>query len=220
MTRTLLIVFAAAFAVAACGGSSEETKTAAEAKGTLSATDQLKALSVDLQAGMDALMQPINDTESLVNDITNLPAKLNLNATTLMSMAKATLDSGTVSISADLNLDANAKAEVEATLNKLKGIVQGLKAVPDRVQGLAAKATAALAQVPVLTAQVTTSAQATMANPFASAESKTQAQAELNGVAQIQTDVNAQIQNIQKNIAEIPTLAASALAKLAASFTS
>ncbi|MDD5308862.1 MAG: hypothetical protein PHU25_16225 [Deltaproteobacteria bacterium] len=34
----------------------------------LSAIDQLKALSTDLQAGVDALMQPINDTDSLIND--------------------------------------------------------------------------------------------------------------------------------------------------------
>ncbi|MDD5308861.1 MAG: hypothetical protein PHU25_16220 [Deltaproteobacteria bacterium] len=149
-----------------------------------------------------------------------MPARLNLNAKAFMGMAKATLDSGSVSISADLNLYAAAKAEVEAALNKLKGIVEGLKAAPDRVQALAVKATAAVAQVPVLATQVTTTAQATIANPFASAESKTQAQADLSGVTQIQADVTAQIQDVQNKIMGIPALAASALAKLTASFAS
>jgi hypothetical protein len=175
-------------------------------------------LSANLQAGVDQLMQPITDTQWVIDEITSLPARLNLDAGSLLGMAKATMDSGTISISADLNLAAEAQAEVQALLGKIQAIVAGLKATPDRVQALTVQAGAAIAQVPVLATGITTTAQAKLANPLASAESKAQAQADLSAVVNVQASVEAQIQDVQNKIVGIPAMATEALAKLAASF--
>jgi hypothetical protein len=205
-------------ALAACGGSKAEGDTAGEAKVELSGIQKLEKLSADLQAGVDQLMQPITDTQWVVDQVTSLPARLNLDAKSLLGMAKATMDSGSISISADLNLAAEAQAEVQALLERIQAIVAGLQATPERVKILTAQAGAAIAQVPVLAMGITTSAQAKLANPLASAESKAQAQADLSAVVNVQAGVEAQIQDVQNKIMGIPALATEALAKLAASF--
>ena len=205
---------------AACGGSKggKDGETAAEAEVDISAIDQLKGLSTELQVGVDEMMQPITDSEAVVDQITSLPDRLDLDAQALMAMASATLENGTVEISTDLDLTAEARAEVEAVLTKLQAIVDGLKATPERAKALTAKAATAMAQVPVLATKVTTSAQAKLANPLGSAESKAQAQADIEAVAQIKGDVETQIADVQNKIAGIPAMATEALAKLTASF--
>jgi hypothetical protein len=207
-------------AVAACGGSKGkgDANASGEAEVQLSGIQKLEKLSANLQAGVDQLMQPITDTQWVIDEITSLPARLNLDAGSLLGMAKATMDSGTISISADLNLAAEAQAEVQALLEKIQAIVAGLKATPERVQALTVQAGAAIAQVPVLATGISTAAQAKLANPLASAESKAQAQADLSAVVNVQASVEAQIQDVQNKIVGIPAMATEALAKLAASF--
>jgi len=154
----------------------------------------------------------------VIDDITTLPDRLGMDASALMSMVGATMEGGEVSISADMNLDAEAKAELEAVMNRLKGIVEGLKATPDRVKVMMGRVTAATAEVPVLATEVTTSANLTLSNPLASDEDKAQAQADINNVAQIKGMVEAKIQEVQNQLANIPAMATEALAKLTASF--
>jgi hypothetical protein len=219
MYRTFVLAIACCLVVPACGGGNGGSgETSADAEADLSAMDQLNGLSVELQAGLDTLMQPINDTQSVIDDITSMPARLNIDAASLMSMASATMESGTVSIAADFNAEAAVRAEVEAVLTKLQGIVAGLKATPERVQQMSMTLAQATAKLPVLATQVTTSAQAKLANPLGSAESKAQAQADLNAVAGVQANIQAQISDVQAKVTGIPVMATEALAKLAASF--
>jgi DNA repair exonuclease SbcCD ATPase subunit len=212
------VVVVLAIAAAACGGSKGDASGSAEAKVDLSAMDQLKGLSADLQAQLDALMAPINEVDALVEQITSMPQRLNVNASALMGMAKATVDGGQVAISADFTADAAVRAEVEGVLGRLKAIVDGLKAIPENPKALAAKAAEAIVAVPALGAKVTAEANVKISNPFAKAEEKAQAQADIQSLAQVQSDVQGSIQQIQQKIMELPGLATSALAKLAAAF--
>jgi hypothetical protein len=105
-------------------------------------------------------------------------------------------------------------------LAKLKGIVDGLKAIPQNTQALAGKAAEALVKLPALGAQVTASATVKLNNPFGKAEEKAQAQADIQSLAQVQADVQGTIQQVQQKVMELPSLATSALAKLTAAFAS
>ena len=214
----MVLVFA--IAAAACGGGKGEASTSADAEAKVPVLDQLKGLSVDLQGQLDALLAPINEVDALVEQLTSIPKRLNLNAKELMGMFKATADGGQVQLSAEINADAMAKAEVEGVLAKLKGIVDGLKAIPENTKALTAKAGEALVKVPVLGAKATTELTMKVNNPFAKPEEKAQAQADLQSIAQIQADIQGTIQSVQQKVMELPALATSALAKLTASFAS
>jgi hypothetical protein len=215
-----IVVLVFAIAAAACGGKKADSNSSADAEVKVSAIDQLKGISVDLQAQLDALMAPINEVDALVEQITSMPARLKLNASELMGMFKASADGGQVQLSANIEADAMAKAEVEGVLAKLKGIVDGLKAIPENTKLLAGKAGAALVAVPTLGVKAQSELTVKASNPFGKPEEKAQAQADLQSLAQIQTDVQGTIQGIQQKIMELPALATSALAKLTASFAS
>lgn len=207
--------------IAACGGDKKETSTSADAAAEvdLDPIDELQGLSTSLQASVDALMSPINEVDGLINDITSLPTKLNLDAKSLMSMFSAQMSSdGQIEVSAEITTDEAVKAELQGMLARLKAIVDGLKAIPVNTKAVGAQAAAAVVRVPALATKVTTTATAKVNNPFGKAEDKAKAQADLQAVAGIQANVQAQIQDIQKKVTEIPAMATSALAKLAAAF--
>ena len=217
-----VLVFAVT--AAACGGSKGEAKGAADAQAQgqadVPAMDQLKFISADLQAHLNALMAPINETDALITQITSMPQRLNLNMKSLLGMAKATVDSGQIAISADFNADAMVRAEVEGVLGRLKAIVDGLRAMPQNAQVLTAKAASAMVAVPALGTKVTAEATLKLNNPFGKPEVKAQAQADLQSLAQVQADVQNTIQQVQQQVMGLPAMATSALAKLTAAFAS
>lgn len=205
--------------LAGCGGGSQEPNTPnAKASVELTPMEELKAIPKDLDAEVASLTKPVDDVQAIIDDLTNLPKKHGLTAAELMGMAKATFDNGKVEVKLNADVSAEAKAEVEATLNKLNATVTALKATPDKVAALTTKAVAATAKVPVLATKISTSASVTVSNPFGSAEGKAKAQAELDSVKQVQADVTKSIEDVQGKITGIPAMATGALAKLTASF--
>jgi len=218
------VVLVFALAAAACGGSKGEAKGSADAQAQgqadVPAMDQLKFISADLQANLNALMAPITETDALIEQITSMPQRLNLNAKALMGMCKATLDNGQVQIAADFNADAAVRAELEGVLMKLKAIVDGLKAMPQNAQALTVKAGSAIVAVPALGAKITAEATVKLNNPFGKPEVKAQAQADLQSLSQVQADVQATISQVQQQVMGLPAMAAGALAKLGAAFAS
>ncbi len=215
---TLMVL---AMSLAACGGGKAEAKTSgdASAEADVEPMDQLKGISTSLQASVDTLMQPINDVDGLINDITSLPTKLNLDAASLMGMFSAQASSdGKIEISADITTDDAVKAEIEAVMERLRNIIAGLKAIPTNVKLVTVQAAEAVVALPVLATKVTASANAKIVNPFGKAEEKAQAQADLTAVAGVQTEIQGQISDIQAQITGIPAMGAEALAKITAAF--
>jgi hypothetical protein len=213
-----VLVFAVA--VAACGGGKGEAKTSANAQVDVPAMDQLKGISVDLQANLAALMAPINEVDALIEQVTSMPQRLGVNAKALLGMAKATVDGGQVAISADFSADAAVRAEVEGVIMRLKAIVDGIKAIPQNAQALTVKAGSAMVAVPALGAKVTAESTMKVNNPFGKPEEKMRAQADLQSLAQVQADVQGTIQQVQQQVMGLPAMATGALAKLAAAFAS
>jgi uncharacterized protein YicC (UPF0701 family) len=202
------------------GGNGEEPKTAqAKASLELAPIDELKSIPKDLEAEMTAITRPIDEVQAIVDDLGKLPAKLKLNKSQLVALAKASFDNGKVEVKLDMDLAAEAKAEVEAYLKRIAAVVADLKATPDKVAGLTKKVASATARVPVLATKVTASATATVSNPFGDASAKAKAQADLDGVKKAQEDVMKSVNDIQGKVAGIPEMATNALAKLTASFS-
>ncbi len=213
---TLLLAFA--LAAGACGGSHNDAKSADSAQKDLSSMDQLKAIPTDLSASVSDLMKPLDDTQNVIDEVTSMPSRLGISASDMMAMAKATIDNGDVSVKVNGDVSDDARAQIAASLKKLKGVVQGLKAAPEKVAALTKKLVEVTAKLPVLATKVSAESQVAIANPFGSADSKAKAKADLESVKQVQADVQKQVSDAQAKVTGIPALATGALAKLTASF--
>ena len=218
MYRTVLwLAIVACVLPAGCGGGQKKTRTDG-AEVELTAMQQLQAVSTDLQAGVDRLMAPINETQRIIDHITAMPGRLGIDAGSLMGMCKSSFQSGQLDFDANISAAAEVQAEVMGVLARLNHIVAELKATPQKVTALGQQAVEATAKVPLLATQVATSANVTLANPFSSAEDKAQAQADMNAVNQVKGEVMTKISEIQAKVTGIPAMATEALAKLGAAF--
>lgn len=217
MRRALVsLVLGVSVLSVACGGSSNDSKTAASASASATPLEELQGIPKDLNADVADLTKPIDDTQAVIDQIGAIPKKYGITAGDMAAMCKATINDGSVDVKVNGDVSEDAKAEIKAALTKLKGVVAGLKATPDKVVALGKKAAVDTAKVPVLATRVTTEATATSANPFGSADSKVKAKAELDSVKQVQADVSQSITDVQTKITNIPGMATTALAKLTA----
>lgn len=220
MRRVLVsLVLGVSVLSVACGGGSSDAKPAASAKADVTPLQELQGIPKELNDGVADLTKPIDDTQSVIDQIGALPKKYGFTAGDMAAMCKATINDGTVDVKVNGNVSDDAKAEIKAALEKLKGVVAGLKATPNKVAALTKTAVADTAKVPVLATRVTTEATAASANPFGSADSKAKAKADLDSVKQVQADVNKSITDVQAKVTGIPAMATDALAKLTATLT-
>jgi hypothetical protein len=221
-TRLLVSSFLVGLSLAAfgCAANHKEAGSATTTKADLAPIDELKAIPEDLDASVKDIMKPIDDTQSVIDQVTSLPKRYKLNVKDVMAMAQASAKDGTVNVNFDAKatVTEDAKAEVTAALTKVTDIVSGLKATPDKVAALGQKLATVSAKVPVLATRVTSEATVTVSNPLASADSKAKAQANIDGVKQIQATVQASIQDTQGKISGIPAMATTALGKITAAF--
>ena len=209
---------ALAASLVACGGGNATGKASTTAASSMTPMEELKAMPKELHADLEALTKPIDQLDATINTITSFPERHKVNAGAILGLAKARVDGKKVELSADVKLDAEAKAELDAALKGLEEAVVALKATPDNAAALGKKAVAMSAKLPVMATRITSEANVKIANPFADAKGKAAAQADIDGVAKAQADVQAEVQAVQAKVPELPQLATKALAKLTASF--
>jgi len=207
--------------VASLGGCSggAGAKGAQNAASNVTPMEQLQAIPKGLEHDVADLTQPIDEVDVLIGDLTSLPKRHHISGAAMAKMCKATFESGTVTIEAP-DLDAEARAELTASLAHLAKIVSGLKATPTKVATMGKNLLAATAKVPVLATRVTAEATVASSNPFAGAETRAKASADLKAVQDVQTSVSKSISDAQAKVVGLPTLATGALARLGASFAS
>jgi hypothetical protein len=222
MTRaSLLLILSVALAAPLAGCNKKDKGTtnpdeAAAAEGEVDPLVELQAIPGQVQAEVDLVLQPITDVDVVIDQVTSMPQTLGLDAASLKGLAKASLDDGQVSV--DLDITAEAKAEVEAVLVKIQGIVTGLKETPERVKtatgniiGLGTKATG-------LVTKLTAKYQAKLSNPLLKADAKLQIQAELDTVLALDAQIKGTITDAKATVTELPSKGKEALVKITAAF--
>ena len=212
------VVCGLALVAQGCGGSGQEAKSADSAKAEQTAMDELKSIPKDLNTDVADLTKPIDDTQAIVDEFTSMPKRLGITADDMRAMAKATITNGTVEVKVSGNVTAEAKAEIEASLKKLQGVLAALKATPEKVATLTKKIVTVSAKVPVLATRVTSEATVKVGNPFASADVKASAKADLDSVKTVQASIDKSVSDTQAKVTGIPALATGALGKLTATF--
>ena len=80
------------------------------------------------------VLQPINDIDVVIDQLPSLPPAPGVDVKRLTGLAKASMDGGEVNV--DLDVSADAKAQIEAMLTTIKGIGIGIKELPKRSAAL------------------------------------------------------------------------------------
>jgi hypothetical protein len=219
MQRITLAISLLALALAptACGKKDKQSKNPDEAaESDKDPLEELKGIPVAIQGEVDMVLQPINDVDVVINQLSEMPGRLGLDAKALTGMASASLTDGKVEVSVDIS--AEAKAEVEAMLNTVKGIGVGLKEIPNRVPVATKNIVGHGAKAAALVAKLTAKYQAKLSSPFTKADEKLKIQGELDMVVKLDADIKATVGDAKTTVMSLPAKGTEALAKITAAF--
>jgi hypothetical protein len=175
---------------------------------------ELQSIPDQIQAEVDNVLQPINDIDVVIEQLTTIPEKHGVNAADLTGLAKASLDGGEVSV--DLDIEGDAKAEIEQMLATIKGIGVGIKELPQRSATAAKNIVALGTKGAGLATSLTTKYQAKLSNPMMKADKKAEVQAELDSVMKVQADLKGTVSQAKADVMGLPAKGTEALAKLTA----
>lgn len=219
MTRipSLLALCAVVALPMGCGNKDKGTQNPDEAaEGDVDPLEELKSIPDQIQAEVDTVLQPINDVDVVVDQVTTMPDRLGVDAAGLRALAKASLQSGEVSV--ELDVTAEAKAEIEGVLKTINGIAVGLKETPQRATAATKNIVAMGAKATALVGKLQAKYQAKLSNPLAKAEDKAKIQADLNAVMQLDGEIKAIVADAKSTVTGLPAKGTEALAKLTAAF--
>lgn len=212
-----LTLLALAVSPAACSKKDKQSKNPDDAaESDKDPLEELKGIPVAIQGEVDMVLQPINDVDVVIEQISSMPGRLSIDAKGLTAMASASLKDGTVAV--NLDISAEAKAEVEVLLNTVKGIGIGLKELPNRVPVAAKNIVGHGAKAAALVAKLTAKYQAKLSSPFTKAEEKLKIQGELDIVVKLDADIKATVGTAKETVMGLPSKGTEALAKITAAF--
>ena len=220
MKRHLIAALCAALIVPAAVGCKKNDKGSTNpdeaAEGEADPMAELQAIPDQIQAELDVVLQPINDVDVVIDQVTSIPTRYGLDAASLTALAKASMEDGSVEVS--LDVEGDAKAEIETMLKTINGIAVGLKETPQRAKDATANIIALGSKATGLDTKLTASLNAKLANPMLKAEKKAELQAELDLVVKFDADIKAIIGDAKQTVGELPAKGTEALAKLTAAF--
>lgn len=177
--------------------------------------EELKAVPADIQAEIDMVMQPIADLEQLMADIETAPERLEISMADLKGMVSASYENGSVEISADLDITAEARAELEAMLETASNIAAQLKAVPDTAVTASTNIVSHGARAVTLATKV--SSKLTAKVKFAAGEEKAALEQQIQDVANIKAEVEGSIEDAKATVMSLPDKAVEVGANFTAS---
>ena len=218
--RVFFISAAAVFLVSGCA-KTQSGSTTADGDSGMAPMDELKNVQVELQAQLDAIVEPINSVDGLVEEFNAIAAEAELNAE-FNAMATASLEGGEVTMSAEmsasLSVNAELKGKIDAFLARVGEVGASLKATPDKASALLAACGEATAKVPALSAKVTASANAKAAN-ILNKDVAAEGKAELAALANVEAEINTYIEGVKSQATDLPAQGAAAMGKLTAAFS-
>jgi chromosome segregation ATPase len=160
--------------------------------------------------------QPITEAMALADEITALKGKANLDPGQFKGLLTAAFKDGKVAVDAELGLDAETQAELEATLKKLKEIGPKLKEVPKRAKTAVGNVLKLAAKAPFLVGKAGRELKKQLKE--AAADNKTEVQANITSLKDLPGQAKNQMGEIKTQLTSLPQEATRALTKLTASF--
>jgi hypothetical protein len=219
MKRISALLLVSAFVAMPMGCSKKDKGTTNPDEAAESDVDplaELQSIPDRIQAEIDLVLQPITDVDVVIDQVTSIPTRHGVDAGGLTSLAKASLDGGTVSV--DLDVEGDVKAEIETLIETIQGIAVGLKAMPERATNATKNIVTLGGKAAALSAALTAKYNAKLANPLMKAEAKAELQAELASVTKLDAEIKGIVNDAKATVTALPAKGTEALAKLTAAF--
>lgn len=214
---TVFCLVALVVAPMGCSKKDKNSKNPDEAaESDVDPLEELKGIPVAIQAEVDMVLQPINDVDVVIEQISSMPGRLGVDAKGLTALASASFTNGEVSV--NLDVSAEAKAEIEALLTTIKGIGTGLKEMPSRVPVATKNIVGHGAKAVALVTKLTAKYQAKLSSPFTKADEKVKIQGELDIVVKLDADIKTTVNDAKATVMAVPQKGTEALAKITAAF--
>ena len=226
LTRTILSsLLLGAFIVAAPGckkGSSDSAELTPPAAPTYeNPFDELNDLPKQMTAQLDWVTQPLRDASALGEEFTAIQAKYSIDVKALGGLATAAFKDGKLEISADVSIAADAKAEVEALLGKIKAAGVAIGTIPKR----ATKASAAIGKMSIKVVSLAPKATAYLKKQLSeataemSAELKGSIELNLTSIPEMPNKIKASGKDAIAKVKAIPGEAKTTFTELLAAFS-
>jgi hypothetical protein len=177
---------------------------------------ELNDLPNQINAQVDWVSQPLRDASALGDEFTAIQTKYNIDAKTLGSMASVAFTDGKIEISANVEIAAEAKADVEALLGKIKAAGEAVLTIPKRATKASGAISKMTLKVPAMGAKATSYLKKEIAN--ATAEAKASLEANLTAIPELTVKVKAVIPESVNKVKAIPTDAKATIMELKAAF--
>jgi hypothetical protein len=218
MQRIIIALSLVALATAPMGcGKKDKTKNPDEAGDEQGdPLEALKNIPNEIQAEVDGVLKPITDVDVVIEQVTSIPSRHGIDAKGLKGMASASLQNGTVAVNIDVS--AEAKAEIEQMLQTVTGIATGIKETPERAATATKNILALGVKATGLVGKLTAKYQAKLKSPVLKADEKAKIQADLDAVMKLDADIKGIIAEAKTTVTEVPQKGTEALAKLTAAF--
>lgn len=178
--------------------------------------EQLKDIPNQVTAKIDWVKQPLADASALGDEFSALQAKFNLDVKQLGGMCSAAFVDGKIEIKADAGVAADAKAEIEAFLAKVKAAGEGVLGIPGRAKTAAGAVGKLTLKVPGIAAKATSHLTGEL--KAATGEAAVSIQANLDQVKELTANVKAMIPDAVGKIKAIPGEASGTITELKAAF--
>ncbi len=193
------------FTLLACGGG----KGGSSDKGP-SAYEELSGLSTSLQNKLDETTAPINESDAIIQEFTELPKTLEMKTEDFKTFIISAIQG---EMKVPEGTSAKAAGQLMAFGLKFTAFKDNLMATPDRSTELVKQIAVTLTKVPVLVTKVEASAKLTKNNPFASKKEKMEASKQSEGAKSMGDDTTKKVTEIQKTAQELPGKATASISK-------
>jgi tetratricopeptide (TPR) repeat protein len=160
--------------------------------------------------------QPIEDAATLGNEVAALKASLAVDSATFEAMCKVAFTDGKIEVGANTELQAR-KAEIEATLGKIKQVGVDLGGLPGRVKTAGKNLSQMVMQSPSLAMKAANDLKGQIA--AASGDTKVKLEADLKAVTGLPGQIKTQAVELKNELTTLPQKAKDATTNLLAAFS-
>jgi len=178
--------------------------------------DELKDMPAQIDAQIKWVTEPIAEAHAAGAEFKALAAELELSADQITAMGTASFKDGKAEVSADLSIDVEAKAKLEASLAQIVEISASLKTIPKRATKVVMKLGKYPLKVPGMAKKATAHLKAEL--DAASGEMKAEISGQITGIADLQAEIIGKAKASVGDVKALPAASADEIKQLGLAF--